>query len=473
MLYVYIHICTINNWEEVVTNLYNKLCCSGLLDKIDELRVSIVGTEKKRVLEILNTPKTRIVFFSTDTSLYERPCLEAMRRDAEREQFKALYIHSKGIRTKNSQHFACISDWIELMCYFLIGGWKKCVEQLDKHSAVGINILRANRELSAKQMTNKNTSNSHHFSGNFWWANSSYILTLPVRVGELYLDPEVWIGSGTGTLLSLHQSTCRNHYFERYPPEKYINRQRQQVFSVKNLINTHVKPVSLPVKPVGNSIYIYFHVCTKGRWKNVTQKLFNKLKSTGLLDAVKKVYVTILGDHISEAMEILNHPKIEVIHVSRDATVYERACLTKLYDRALVENFQVLYIHSKGLSQRSINTVDDWVDLMIYFNIEQWRRCVKLLDTHDTCGVNLQRASYTAMQYSSSTKDISKTEHYSGNFWWANSEYIRKLSPTIGKKYLDPEFWIGTAEKRNMASLWKSGVNHYTTPYPRKLYIGQ
>ena len=32
--------------------------------------------------------------------------------------------------------------------------------------------------------------------------------------------------------------------------------------------------------------------------------------------------------------------------------------------------------------------------------------------------------------------------HYSGNFWWFNSEYIRTKSRHIGRRYLDPESWL-------------------------------
>ena len=71
-------------------------------------------------------------------------------------------------------------------------------------------------------------------------------------------------------------------------------------------------------------------------------------------------------------------------------------------------------MHTKGASladtplQRAVNA---WRKYMEYFNLERWRDCVEVLTEHETCGVELQ----------------SEDSHYSGNFWWATSEYIRRL----------------------------------------------
>jgi len=47
--------------------------------------------------------------------------------------------------------------------------------------------------------------------------------------------------------------------------------------------------------------------------------------------------------------------------------------------------------------------------------------------------------------------------HYSGNFWWANSTYIKKLPKVIGGSYTAPEFWIFLANP--------NACNIYTCPF--------
>ncbi len=222
-VYVYFHICTIENWEQVVTKLFTRLQTTGLLNICKELRVVVLGSQLERAKQILNHPKTKIIVHSTDVSLYERPALNHIRRSAENEDFKVFYFHSKGISKKNTKYKSYISDWVDMMCYFLIDRHQECIKLLSTAGAVGVNYGRAGNILLEKKATNRTFENSHHFSGNFWWSCSRYIRTLPTTIGPKYLDPEMWIGSGVGILCSVYHSNCR-HYFEPYPPERYIGK---------------------------------------------------------------------------------------------------------------------------------------------------------------------------------------------------------------------------------------------------------
>lgn len=233
MIYIYFHCCTIENWEQVVTFLFERVKKSGLLDLCDEFRVVVLGEHLERAKEIMNHPKVKIIFYSTDISLHERPCLEHMREAAETEDFKTLYFHSKGVRKKNEALRDNIQDWIEMMCYFLFDGYAECLGLLDKHRcAVGVNYKRASAKLLQQHATNRTTRNSNHFSGNFWWSSSQFLRTLPKKIGPKYLDPELWVGLGQGMLVSLHQSSCKDHYFHRYHPNKYQGRKHQKVINL-------------------------------------------------------------------------------------------------------------------------------------------------------------------------------------------------------------------------------------------------
>lgn len=214
-IYIYLHICTINVWEIVVEDLFSKLQKSGLLDKCDELRVSVLGEHVDRVKEILATDKLQLIFQSTDMSLFERPCLEHIRKSAEIENFNVLYLHSKGIQEKNDPYRENINDWINLMCHYLIDKHVDCLSFLNIADAVGTNFVKVNPELLGVD------GNGWHFSGNFWWSKSQYIKQLPEKIGPNYLDPEMWIGFGTGMIYSLHRSHC-SHYHKPYPRNRYI-----------------------------------------------------------------------------------------------------------------------------------------------------------------------------------------------------------------------------------------------------------
>lgn len=146
----------------------------------------------------------------------------------------------------------------------------------------------------------------------------------------------------------------------------------------------------------------------------------------------------------------------------------------KDYCDSVSEETYVLYIHHKGVTHIGNEAVNDWRNLMMYFNVTKWRECVEQLDNgHDTAGV-LWRGNYHHL-------------HYSGNFWWAKSSYIKKLPAVrmpVENNYfgqfglgppgylhkMDAEFWIGLGNPKAF-SFQEFTVDHYTTRYPPELYV--
>lgn len=237
---------------------------------------------------------------------------------------------------------------------------------------------------------------------------------------------------------------------------------------------TNAPATNTPATSISEKIYIYFHICTINNWTKVVTKLYNKIIQSGLINLVEKINIVVLGteESVKQVTEILNSHKVSVIFHSSNVRIYERKCLELLREHACKEDFKVLYIHSKGVSkQRREGYISDWVDLMIYFNIERHQDCIKILDEHDCCGVNLIK-----INTANDLKHVSGsmcTDHFSGNFWWAASKYLQRLPATVGPKYLDPEVWIAQASVKNMYSFWQSGVVHYNQRYPRTMYVGK
>lgn len=217
-------------------------------------------------------------------------------------------------------------------------------------------------------------------------------------------------------------------------------------------------------------IYIYFHICTIGNWETVVKKLFERIENSGLIYAIRAINVVVLGEYLEQVKAILNHPLVKIVYHSPDTQIYERRCLEMMREHAEKDTFKVLYIHSKGVSKNTIHQkyIKDWVELMTYYNIDNYQSCLNLLNEYDTCGVNLCNPDKCMYPHS-----YSDCTHYSGNFWWANSTYIKKLPEKIAPRYLDPEFWIGQGSDKKMVALWNSGVNHYNTQYPKEIYFNK
>ncbi|HMD53993.1 MAG TPA: glycosyltransferase [Phycisphaerae bacterium] len=101
---------------------------------------------------------------------------------------------------------------------------------------------------------------------------------------------------------------------------------------------------------------------------------------------------------------------------------------------------------------------------MQYFVVERYQDCIALLRTHDICGVNWRESPWP---------------HFSGNVWWATSDYIKRLipldslPPITGKDQghrHQCERWIGSGAEVQPAVLHLSKIDHYASRYPRNLY---
>lgn len=206
--------------------------------------------------------------------------------------------------------------------------------------------------------------------------------------------------------------------------------------------------------------YIYLHICCINNWKDILNNLLFKIKDSGLYDKIDEIRCCILGNY--DNYELLNDPKIKIIDTSDNINIYECFTLDHLYDDSKLEDFNVLYIHTKGLKHNGQNlNVLDWVEYMCYFNIYKYDICINLLNNYDTVGVNMQYAD-------------KKFLHYSGNYWWTKSSYIKKQEKCVYDCYNAPEFWINLKKNGNYVSLWKSNIsNHYTERYSSINYINK
>jgi len=213
-------------------------------------------------------------------------------------------------------------------------------------------------------------------------------------------------------------------------------------------------------------IYIYFHICCINNWRTVVDTMFQAIRESGLYNKVTQIRCGILGQNIGDDLKhpLFKDPKVKILYHSTDTLAFERPTLRLLYDHSnmnMDEDFLVLYIHSKGVRWNGQNKcVTDWVDYLTYFNIIKHENCLNKLIINDVVGVNLQHDPCT---------------HFSGNFWWSHSNYIKTLNPHIDKTYNGPEFWIcqpkENGETGSFCSLFEAGVNHYEERFTSDKYI--
>ena len=196
--------------------------------------------------------------------------------------------------------------------------------------------------------------------------------------------------------------------------------------------------------------YIYIHVACLNNYKEVFLNLMTKIKESGLYDVITQIRCCVLGNYHNNS-ELFNDSKIVIWAASNNLKSYEKFTIHKICEDAQQEDFKFLYLHTKGVTKPYNINVKKWVNYMCYFNINKHSLCLTLLDEYDTVGVEMK---------------YDRALHYSGNFWWSKTEYIKKLKK-CGNEYYDSEDWICKDKIGKYVNLWsnKKKLNLYKNPY--------
>jgi len=197
-----------------------------------------------------------------------------------------------------------------------------------------------------------------------------------------------------------------------------------------------------------------------------TEKLdivVNALSKSGLLLELDHIIINNIGIPLDNNKYTAISKKIEIIQHSSDATLFEIPTLKLMHKYSqLNPGVKVLYLHSKGISYsksdpRNSNILD-WIHYMLYFLVDSvnYKKCLELLDFYDTIGCDF-------------IDDGEHPPHYSGNFWWSTTDYLKTLSISSLKIKHDAEWWLLSGSPKKY-SFHNSCIDHYWVPYPRKVY---
>ena len=221
------------------------------------------------------------------------------------------------------------------------------------------------------------------------------------------------------------------------------------------------------------NIRIFYHIGMLGNWESLVDRQMKRVKAAGLYDA-STINIGFATDNYrddsSQLSNILqNNNMTENINIlscsghKLSTCEYHTIKSLKSFADSDNSNANIFYFHTKGLSHANLTSdlfVKDWVELLEYFCIDKWKNAVKALEFHDAYGVNyLLKSSW-------------HETHFSGNFWWARSNYIKTLD--INKlnlhDRLSAEMWIVANNHHKAACPHSSHIDHYSTPYPKNLY---
>ena len=212
---------------------------------------------------------------------------------------------------------------------------------------------------------------------------------------------------------------------------------------------------------------IFYHICALpgSDWVEIVKRQTNLIESSGLLNKVDSIYIGFLGKDKSQLDFLVknNSGKYKIGVFSNYLRNYERLTLNFMYDYSKKQETskKILYIHSKGITRNKGNDrgVLLWCDIMEYFLIENHDECISLLDVYDTIGLMALNSGKPKHKILDEPHCI----HYSGNFWWTTTNYIKTLtriseSPKDMKQ--DCIFWLN--ERWILQNIHKKASKHVT-----------
>jgi len=135
---------------------------SGLADRMRSLTITVAGSKTLNIEDLSFREKIKLYQAQVASKGEFYTLFEILQQAQEPEEFYAFYFHCKGCT--HSTDNQAISDWRELMEYFLIDHWQTAIGLLEDNDTVGCN---------------QSSFPQPHYSGNFWWGRSSYLQYLP------------------------------------------------------------------------------------------------------------------------------------------------------------------------------------------------------------------------------------------------------------------------------------------------------
>jgi hypothetical protein len=207
------------------------------------------------------------------------------------------------------------------------------------------------------------------------------------------------------------------------------------------------------------STYIFYHIFCNQLTIFTLREQIAKIIYSGLYAKVTQIFCFVTGypPFVDECLAFLKTVgnKFNIAKSCECDTTGERFTILEIKNFLQAED-KILYMHTKGITKPFEEPIYYWRALIEYQLIMNHSKCLELLDSYDTIGVNYR---------------LQPAPHYNGNYWWTTGAYFLKLPPTIGDDYIDPEIYIFSGNPRHYCIYDSEISNHYKDPYPFNKYI--
>ena len=187
-----------------------------------------------------------------------------------------------------------------------------------------------------------------------------------------------------------------------------------------------------------NKCVCFIHFCNIDNSLDILNDQINYIKKSNLYEKLDYIFINLLGEYVKIDFD----NKIKLIYYSEDCNEMEFPTFKnmKYFVDNIDFNVKILYIHTKGVLKKYGSY--EWRKYLEYFLIENNKLFLDLLNKYYCVGVNQQFYFDSENKY---------RNHFSGNFWWSNSNYM-KLLPVLevsSDRYVVEHWLIGNLEKND------------------------
>ncbi|TCP69077.1 hypothetical protein [Baia soyae] len=223
-----------------------------------------------------------------------------------------------------------------------------------------------------------------------------------------------------------------------------------------------------------HSTVCFMHAWVANNWIEIVDSQLKRLCSSGLYQKLDAIFLNIVTNQIDDTSGIeadLQRLGIDQYDdtlqyvIKPDGHECEKSSLWWLHEYSTVnkQDVRILYLHTKGVRHYGQSTES---------NVADWRNMLEtlLIDHHSLALECLEKVDVCSLQYTPSAVT------FGGNFWWAQSSYLKELSTDIhavcpAHPYIAQELWILSKHEATFCELFHSGLDaaaagHYYNPFP-------
>lgn len=191
-----------------------------------------------------------------------------------------------------------------------------------------------------------------------------------------------------------------------------------------------------PTMSVNN---IFWSITQLNNWVDIVSDQYKTIVESGLINSVENINVCFLGSSKSEIDWLINlDKKFNFFDFNTNIKLYEKLCLDGIHEWSKSNKSNVLYIHSKGVSHPGNGNVWAWRKLMEHYLIDKHSECINYLKENQAIGCLLTDCGKPIR-----ISEEKHNYHFSGNFWWSKTDYIKTLPkiPDVDMGY-DNNYWL-------------------------------